>query len=162
MIRTIGYITAIAAFLIAQAAFAGPAQLNVYSTTAMRGALEELVPPFQKESGQTLALTWGTGAMLAKRIEDGEPADVAILARPNFDTLSKAGKIATGSDVTLAQSSIAVAIKSGARKPTLARQKRLRRLCKRPNRSLTAIPRPARLAVSISPRLWSAWGLPTR
>jgi molybdate transport system substrate-binding protein len=120
MIRTIGYITAIAAFLIAQAAFAGPAQLNVYSTTAMRGALEELVPQFQKESGQTLALTWGTGAMLAKRIEDGEPADVAILARPNFDTLSKAGKIATGSDVTLAQSSIAVAIKSGARKPDIS------------------------------------------
>lgn len=119
MIRTIGRITAIATFLVAQAAFAGPAQLNVYGSIAMRGALEALVPQFQKESGQTLALTWGAAATLAKRIEDGEPADVAILARPNFDVLSKATKIAPGSDVTLAQSSIAVAIKSGARKPDI-------------------------------------------
>jgi molybdate transport system substrate-binding protein len=120
VIRTLGRMVAIATFLIAQAAFAGPAQLNVYSTIAMRGALEELVPQFQKESGQTLAITWGTAAMLTKRIESGEPADVAILTRPNFDALSKAGKIAAGSDVALAQSSIVVAIKSGAHKPDIA------------------------------------------
>jgi len=120
MIATLGRTTAVAIFLAAQAAFAGPAHLNVYSTIAMRGALQELIPQFQKESGQTLALTWGTAATLAKRIEEGEPADVAILARSNFDALSKAGKIAAGSDVALAQSSIAVAIKSGAHKPDIA------------------------------------------
>jgi molybdate transport system substrate-binding protein len=106
--------------LLSQAAVADPAALSVYSTVAMRGALEELVPQFQKESGQTLALKWSTAALLTKRIEAGEPADVVILTRDNIDTLSKAGKILTGTDVTLAQSGIAVAIKSGARKPDIA------------------------------------------
>ena len=86
----------------------------------MRGALEQLVPLFQHESGQTLALTWGTAAMLTKRIEAGEPADVAILTRENIDSLSKAGKVAPGADVTLAQSSIAIAVKIGAAKPDIS------------------------------------------
>jgi molybdate transport system substrate-binding protein len=131
MIRTIGRIIAAATFFTAQAALAGPAQLNVYSTIAMRGALEELVPQFQKQSGQTLALTWGTAAMLTKRIEGGEPADVAILARSNFDALSKTGKVAPGSDVALAQSGIAVAIKSGAHKPDITSAEALKETLKK-------------------------------
>jgi molybdate transport system substrate-binding protein len=111
---------AIAAVFAAQASIANAAAINVYSTIAMRGALEELVPQFQKESGQTLAITWGTAAMLTKRIEAGEPADVAILTRPNIDTLSKEGKIASGTEVTLAQAGIVIGIKSGARKPDIS------------------------------------------
>jgi molybdate transport system substrate-binding protein len=120
VIAIVGRIAAIAIFLLANAALADATTLNVYSTVAMRGVLEELVPQFQKESGDTLAITWGTAAMLTKRIEAGEPADVAILTRPNIDTLSKEDKIASGSDVTLAESSIAVAIKSGAKKPDIS------------------------------------------
>jgi len=112
--------SAIAVVLAAQASMANAQTINVYSTIAMRGALEELVPPFQKESGQTLAITWGTAAMLTKRIEAGEPADVAILTRPNIDTLSKEGKIAAGTEVTLAQSGIVIGIKPGARKPDIS------------------------------------------
>jgi len=115
-----GRIAATAICLVAQAAVAQSATLNVYSTIAMRGVLEELVPQFQKESGNTLAITWGTAAMLAKRIEAGEPADIAILTQANIETLSKEGKIAPGSEVELAASSIAVAIKSGAHKPDIS------------------------------------------
>jgi molybdate transport system substrate-binding protein len=110
---------AIAVVFAAQSTIANAQTINVYSTIAMRGALEELVPQFQKESGQTLALTWGNAASLTKRIEAGEPADVAILTRGNIDALSKAGKIAAGTEATLAQSGIAVAIKRGARKPDI-------------------------------------------
>lgn len=120
MIAFAGRIAATAICLVAQAAVAQSATLNVYSTIAMRGVLEELVPQFQKESGNTLAITWGTAAMLAKRIEAGEPADIAILTQANIETLSKEGKIAPGSEVELAASSIAVAIKSGAHKPDIS------------------------------------------
>ena len=120
MIGIIGRTAAIAALVVAQSTFANAANLNVYSTIAMRGALEELVPVFQKETGNTLALTWGTAATLTERIEAGEPADVAILTRANIDALIKDGKIAPGSDITLAQSTISVAIKSGAHKPDIS------------------------------------------
>ena len=120
MIGIIGRTAAIAALVVAQSTFANAANLNVYSTIAMRGALEELVPVFQKETGNTLALTWGTAATLTQRIEAREPADVAILTRANIDALIKDGKIAPGSDITLAQSTISVAIKSGAHKPDIS------------------------------------------
>jgi len=120
VIGIIGHAAAIAALVVAQAGFANAANLNVYSTIAMRGALEELVPVFQKETGNTLALTWGTAATLTQRIEAREPADVAILTRANIDALIKDGKIAPGSDITLAQSTISVAIKSGAHKPDIS------------------------------------------
>jgi molybdate transport system substrate-binding protein len=120
MIGIIGRTAAIAGSLVAQATFANAANLNVYSTIAMRGALEELVPVFQKETGNTLALTWGTAAMLTQRIEAGEPADVAILTRANIDALNRDGKIAAGSDINLAQSTISIAIKSGAHKPDIS------------------------------------------
>ena len=100
------------------------------------------MPQFQKESGQTLAITWGTAAMLTKRIEAGEPADVAILTRPNIDTLSKEGKIAAGTEVTLAQSGIVIGIKSGARKPDISGAEALKETLLNQNPSLTAIRRP--------------------
>lgn len=118
--RFIGCFAAIAALVLAQAALAAGSEINVYSTVGVRSALEELVPDFQKQSGQTLAITWGTAAMLTKRIEAGEVADVAILTRGNIDALIKEGKIAAGSDVTLANSSIAVAVKEGTLKPDIS------------------------------------------
>ena len=120
MIRIVGRVAGLVLFLSSPAAVADAAALNVHSTIAMRGALEELVPQFQKESRQTLTLKWSTAPMLSKRIEDGEPADVAILTRASIDTLNRDGKILAGTDVTLAQSAIAVAIKSGARKPDIS------------------------------------------
>ncbi len=120
MIGLIGRIAALTIFVVAQIALAEAAALNVYSAIATRGALEELVPQFQKQTGQTLAITWGTAAMLTKRIAAGEPADVAILTRANIDSLKKDGKIEPDTDITLAQSSIAVAIKSGAPKPDIS------------------------------------------
>jgi len=115
-----GRIAAIAVLFLGQAAAADAPEINVYSTVAMRGVLEDVVPQFEKESGQTLAISWGTAAVLTKRIEAGEPVDVAILTRPNIDTLIKDGKIASGAEATLARSSIAVAVKSGAAKPDLS------------------------------------------
>lgn len=120
MIGLIGRAVALAIFCIAQAGLANAAALNVYSSIGMRGALEELVPVFQKESGATVALTWGTAAMLTKRIEAGEPADVAILTRANIDTLNHDGKLAADSDVTLANSSVALGVKSGTPKPDIS------------------------------------------
>jgi ABC-type molybdate transport system substrate-binding protein len=126
MIGLIGRIAALTMFVVAQIALAEAAALNVYSAIATRGALEELVPQFQKQTGQTLAITWGTAAMLTKRIAAGEPADVAILTRANIDSLKKDGKIEPDTDITLAQSSIAVAIKSGAPKPDISTPEKLK------------------------------------
>src|ERR1700733_8200706 len=102
------------------------AELTIYSTIGVRSAAEELFRQFGKTSGHTLAVTWGTAPMLVKRIESGETADVLILSRAGIDALLKQGKIAPGSDVTLAGSGVAIAVKAGAPKPDISTPEALR------------------------------------
>ena len=96
------------------------AELKVYSSIGMRSAAEQLFRIFEKENSCPLAVTWGTAPMLVARIEAGETADVLILSRAGIDALRKQGKIAAGSDVTLAGSGVAIAVKAGAPKPDIS------------------------------------------
>lgn len=95
-------------------------ELAIYSTIGVRGAAEDLFRAFEKEHACRLAVTWGTAPMLVSRIERGESADVLVLSRAGIDTLVKQGKIAPGSDVTLAGSGVAIAVKAGAAKPDIS------------------------------------------
>jgi molybdate transport system substrate-binding protein len=94
--------------------------LTIFSTIGVRSAAEQLFQSFEKASGHELSVTWGTAPMLVKRIEGGETADVVILSRAGIDQLSKLGKIAPGSDVALAGSGVAIAVKAGAPKPDIS------------------------------------------
>ena len=96
------------------------AELTVYSTIGVRSAAEDLFRKFENSSGHKLAVTWGTAPMLVKRIEGGESADVLILSRAGMDALVKQGKVTAGSDVALAGSGVAIAVKAGAPKPDIS------------------------------------------
>jgi len=96
------------------------ADLTIYSSIGVRSAAEELFRRFEGQSGHRLAVTWGTAPMLGKRIESGERPDVAILSRAGIDALKNLGRIAPGSDVTLAGSGVAIAVKAGAAKPDIS------------------------------------------
>jgi molybdate transport system substrate-binding protein len=95
-------------------------ELSIYSSIGVRSAAEELFRTFEKQKGSRLAVTWGTAPMLVARIEAGERADVLILSRAGIDALLKQGKILPGSDVTLAGSGVAIAVKGGAPKPDIS------------------------------------------
>lgn len=103
------------------------AELKVLSTIGVRSAAEQLFQAYEKASGHKLTVTWGTAPMLVKRIESGETADILILSRAGIDQLHKQGKIAAGSDVTLAGSGVAIAVKAGASKPDIATPEALKR-----------------------------------
>jgi molybdate transport system substrate-binding protein len=113
-------ITAIAAVFAAQITFASAAEIKVYATIGVKHSLEELAATFEKTSGHKVAITWGTGAALAKRIQAGEQADLLVLTKQGLDTLSKDGKVAPGSERNFASSMLAVAVKKGAAKPNIS------------------------------------------
>jgi molybdate transport system substrate-binding protein len=118
--NSMGRFAAIAAFLLAQATFASAAEIKIYSTIGVQAALEELTPKFEKASGHKLAITWGTAAMLVKRVQGGETVDLLVLTRQGLDALVKDGKAAAGSDATFASSGMAVVVKKGASKPDIS------------------------------------------
>jgi molybdate transport system substrate-binding protein len=95
-------------------------ELSIYSSIGVRSAAEELFRKFEQRNACRLAVTWGTAPMLVARIEAGERADVLILSRAGIDGLRKQAKILPGSDVTLAGSGVAIAVKAGAPKPDIS------------------------------------------
>jgi molybdate transport system substrate-binding protein len=101
--------------------------LVVFSTIGVRSAAEQLFAQFDKASGHTLAVTWGTAPMLVKRIEDGDTADVVVLSRAGIDALQKQGRIAPGTDTALASSGVGIAVKAGAPKPDISTPEALKR-----------------------------------
>jgi molybdate transport system substrate-binding protein len=118
--KIIGLMASIATMILAQGSLAAASDLKVYSTIAVQGAVEQLIPQFEKASGNKVTVTWATAAMLVKRIEGGDTADVYILTKAGIDALAKEGKVVPGSDVNLASAGIAVAVKAGAPKPDIS------------------------------------------
>ena len=111
------------ALLAAIAALAQPAsaaEIKVLTAGAMRGVLAELLPQLEKDTGHRVSLDNATAGTLAKRIEDGEAFDVAVITPKAIDSLIEKGKIVPGSRVDVAKVGIGVAVKEGAARPDIA------------------------------------------
>jgi molybdate transport system substrate-binding protein len=118
--RTVGCAAAIAAILFAQASFASAADIKVFSTIGVQAALEELAPKFEQATGNKLTITWGTAAMLVKRVQGGENPDLLVLTKQGFDALVKDGKATNSADAVFAKSGMAMVVKKGAPKPDIS------------------------------------------
>ena len=94
--------------------------LKVFSTIAVQSALEALVPAFAKDSGCRLDIAWNTAPVLVKRLQGGDTADVLILNRAGMDTMVHDKRVRAGSEVTLASSATALAVKAGAHRPDIS------------------------------------------
>ncbi len=55
--------------------------MKVLSAVGMRQVMLELGPPFERATGQTLTVTFHSGAIIADRIDAGETADLIMIPR---------------------------------------------------------------------------------
>ena len=104
--------------------------MKVFCTNGLKSVLVELVPAFERTGAgkPTIrpSITWGATANLAKELEGGAIADLAVLTAEAIDELIKHGKIA-GGRVDLARSGIGVAVRKGAKKPDIRSPDALKR-----------------------------------
>jgi molybdate transport system substrate-binding protein len=112
----VGIMVALAA---SSAGAASAAELNVLSGGAMRAAVQELAGIFETSSGLKLVIEYGTVAKVAEKVTGDDPIDVAILTKPLFDKLVRAGKMVGGTAVQLARVPIGLAVRQGAPKPDI-------------------------------------------
>src|SRR5450432_3677723 len=75
------------------AAHAQAAEIKVLASTAVKTTLEELVPQFEKATGNKVDLAFAPATVLKAKIDQGTAFDVAILTAPINDGLAKEGKI---------------------------------------------------------------------
>jgi molybdate transport system substrate-binding protein len=101
--------------------------MKVFSSIAVQPAVEVLLPDFVARSGVRPDFTWNTAPALIKRLQAGETADLLILNRAGMDAVQRDGRILAGSEVTLASSPAAIAVKAGALHPDIATAEALKR-----------------------------------
>jgi molybdate transport system substrate-binding protein len=100
-------------------AIAGAAEIKVISTQATQEAYLELVAQFEKATGHKVTTAFTGTLNVQKRLADGEPCDLIIMAGPAIDEQIKLGKAAAGSRVDFAQSGTGLAVRKGAAKPDI-------------------------------------------
>ena len=101
-------------------------EINALITTAMKAAIDELLPRFERESGLKVNITYGPSGGLAKRLIGGQAADLIILGSNELGELAKQGKV-VGAQTSVASTGIGVAVRKGAPKPDIATADALKR-----------------------------------
>ena len=96
------------------------AELKVLSPQAMRPALNDLVPQFERFSDIQVTIFYATASALFKEIKDGKMADLAILSPKQIEQLQKEQKIVEGSLTPVAKLEFGVIIQRGATRPDVS------------------------------------------
>jgi molybdate transport system substrate-binding protein len=96
------------------------ANIKVISGGAFKQVLNALAAQYEKESGNTLALTYRTVGQHLQLIKSGgEPFDVAVLTPEAIDGLIKDGKVVAGSRADLAKTGVGVVVRAGTPLPDI-------------------------------------------
>ena len=95
------------------------AEIKMIGSTAMREALDELIPMFEKATGHKVVINFQSGAELPVRVEEGVPSDLVLTTPDNIERLAKGGKVLASSRVDFVRSRVGVAVRAGALRPNI-------------------------------------------
>lgn len=110
------------ALLVLAAAAISPvnaAELKIFGSRVTKVIVGELGPQFEKATGYTPVVIADVAQVMKRRIEAGEPFDLAVLVDFQIDDLIKTGKLLADSRSDIMSSGIGVAVKRGAPKPDI-------------------------------------------
>ena len=110
----------VAAAMIIGTTTAHAAEIKVIASAAVKDAVLDLIPAFEKSSGHRVTTIWAGTEAITKRISDGEVVDVVLIAAPNIDKLISERKLVAGSRADVAKSGIGVAVRAGLPKPDIS------------------------------------------
>ena len=94
-------------------------QTTGVSSMATRQILADLAESYEQRTGCRVAIRSMGGVEAARLVRAGEPTDVIVLASKVMEQLEAEGHLVSGSRVGFAHSGIAVAVRSGARRPSI-------------------------------------------
>jgi len=111
---------------------------NSYSTRAqsevtlvapggIRAALEQIIPDFERKTGDQVKATFGSGGGTKQQVVRGEAFDVPIVQPPYGDVLAS-GNVVASSATPLASVAVGVAVRQGTPKPDISTPEAVRRM----------------------------------
>ncbi|MGH6771705.1 MAG: substrate-binding domain-containing protein [Xanthobacteraceae bacterium] len=93
--------------------------MKVLCTNGLKTVMTEVVPGFERSTGQSVHADYASTNMLLDRLKAGAGADLAILTAEAIDGLIAEGAINAASRADLASSAIGIAVRRGAPRPDI-------------------------------------------
>jgi molybdate transport system substrate-binding protein len=119
-------LAAAAAFVVGLALLASPltqahaAELQVLAGGAMTAPMKELAANFERASGHTVVMRFGTTPELIKMATTGGPFDLGVVPREVFKDPTALAQFAPGPTIDIARVGLGVAVRAGAPKPDIS------------------------------------------
>lgn len=101
------------------------AELKVLSTVALRDSWHELQGTFEAR-GHRLVIVLGTSGDMARRVAEGEVADVVVTTQAAVTSLGASGKVVGASARVVARSDMGIGVLRGAPRPDISTPEALR------------------------------------
>jgi molybdate transport system substrate-binding protein len=101
-------------------------EVNAFISTAVKAAMDELLPRFERANGCDIRAHYGPSGALVPRFERGEPVDVFLSDCAAIDRLINQGKI-VGPRIDLVRTGIGIAVRKGAARPDVTTSDALKR-----------------------------------
>ena len=102
-------------------------QVTLIAPGGIRGAIEELIPGFERKTGHSVKATFGSGGGTKQQVVRGEAFDVPIVQPPYPEVLAS-GNVVAGSETPLASVAVGVAVRKGAPKPDISTAEAVKRM----------------------------------
>jgi molybdate transport system substrate-binding protein len=95
------------------------AEIKVLAGSAVQPVMNDIIPAFEQKSGHRVMFAWGATGEMARRVQGGEQADLAIVSGPQAQALLDAGKLVPGTRLDLGRTGVGVFVKKGAPRPDI-------------------------------------------
>ena len=106
---------------------AAAVEIKVISAGALGQPLRELIPQYERETGDKVTVVYGNAGAVRERLEKGEACDLALMPVEGIAEAESRGWLRAGTRRDLAQVSIGVAVKSGTTPPDISTPDALKR-----------------------------------
>jgi molybdate transport system substrate-binding protein len=106
--------------ILAPASAAHSAEFKIFGSRVTKMVMADVGPGFERTTGFTPVVVTDVAAVMKRRIEGGEPFDLAVLVDFQTDGLIKTGKLVADSRANIMKAGIGVAVKRGAAKPDIS------------------------------------------
>ena len=119
MKQLVSFSIALAVVANSHLAWVQAAEITLIAPGGARAAIEQLIPGFERKTGNKVKATFGSGNGTKKQVVNGEAFDVPIVQPPYTDVIAS-GNVVENSATPLASVAVGVAVKKGAPKPDIS------------------------------------------
>src|SRR5262249_52048421 len=95
-------------------------ELKIFGSRVTKMVVEDIGPQFERATGHHLVVVTDVAAVMKRRIEAGEPFDLAVLVNFQTDDLIRKGRLIADTRSDLMKAGIGVAVRRGARIPDIS------------------------------------------